>query len=204
MKLQMIQETERKRTMGYRKVKPEIKSRAIGDLLRGESIVSVSRRYEVSRSAIYKWLGAARQALEEYFSGQSGGKDIAEKPVDLARKEKVIQILEERLRKQAEETAAREREVATLKDIARPNACQSCGCEKIYKVGYYEITPDYFIHHLAASDRKIKVLHFTCAACRKSYSVVDPFHNIFMLSPEREEGENGDWTLTEAEGEMRE
>lgn len=185
--------------MGYRTIKPEIRTRAVLDLIAGKSVLTVSRRYGVTRSTLYNWRRVVGTLARNYFRGppsrekKSNGEQAA-----LERQEERIRILEKQLTKRKGEAAALRGQLAGLRDIARPRECGSCGCGKIYKVGYYEITTDYFTRHLAGGDRKIKVLHFTCAACRKSFSVVDPFHNVFMLSPDREEGVNGDWILQKA------
>ncbi len=80
--------------------------------------------------------------------------------------------------------------VKDIKDIARPDKCEECGCEKIYKNGYYTITLDYFREHLAKikdKNKKIKIQHFICAACGQSICVVDPLNNIFSLTMEKDE-----------------
>ena len=183
--------------MAYRNIKPNTKAQAVLDLIKGENISVVARKYKVSRSSLYAWLDIARTVLKEYFShkfSQDREKnDRLER--ELADRNARIKNLEKTIRDQkATLTRLRDR-LKVLKDIARPIKCEDCGCEKIYKNGFYEMTTEYLCKHLTDGDHKVKVQHFICAACQKSYCAVDPFSNIFILSPDRDEGTNGGWLL---------
>ncbi len=190
--------------MAYREVKPSIKARAVIDVVKGEGISGVSEKYGISRASIYNWLDLAENALQEYFNGGNTRKEreIKDLKNSLKSREEYIGGLKSKIKEREEEIRAIDEKLHNLENITRPRECDECGCEKIYKNGYYEITTQYFCRQLEKSDKKIKIQHFVCAACQKSLCVVDPFNNLFILSPDREEGMNGEWVLSENPGEI--
>jgi len=173
--------------MAYQKVTAKIKTKAVLDVMGGESVSSVSKQYQVSRASLYNWVEVAGAAIEESFNGgPSRQRDLIQGlETRIAKKDRLIGKLELELDNKINEISRLQLAVKDIKDIARPGKCEECGCEKIYKNGYYEITLDYFREHLAKikdKNTKIKIQHFICAACGQSICVVDPLNNIFRLT----------------------
>ncbi len=176
--------------MSYRIISGRTKFRAVKSLVEGESITSVSKRLGVSRASLYNWLEVALKAMEEYFQGE------------LLNREKELRVrdkLEAGFRKGQvrleKKIAARERQleklagqIRDLKDRGRPKKCCACGCEKVYKNGFYSVSLDYFKENLVkAKPGKVKIRNFICASCGQSISVVDPWKNEFKLAKGRDE-----------------
>lgn len=178
--------------MAYQKVTANIKTEAVRNVLGGESVSSVSKKYQVSRASLYSWVEIADAAIEESFNGHPYRQRdrLRELKTQIVKKDRLIEKLELELNHINTEKSHLQSEVKDIKDIARPEKCEQCGCEKIYKNGYYKITLDYFRDHLAKikdKNKKIKIQHFICAACGQSICVVDPLNNTFCLTMGKDE-----------------
>jgi len=178
--------------MAYQKVTADTKTKVVLDVMGGRSVSSASKQYQVSRASLYNWVEIAGAAIEECFNGHpSRHRDLIRGLKErIAKKDRLIGKLESELETKNKEISRLQFAVKDIKDIARPVKCEECGCEKIYKNGYYEITLDYFREHLAKikdKNRKIKIQHFICVACGQSICVVDPLNNIFSLTMEKDE-----------------
>ena len=173
--------------MAYQKVTADTKTKVVLDVMGGRSVSSASKHYQVSRASLYNWVEIAGAAIEESFNGHpSRQRDLIRGlKARIEKKDRLIGKLELELENKIKEISRLQFAVKDIKDIARPGKCEECGCEKIYKNGYYEITLDYFREHLEKTkdkNKKIKIQHFLCAACGQSICVVDPLSNTFSLT----------------------
>ena len=180
--------------MAYHKVTANIKSKAVLDVMGERSVSSVAKKYQVSRASLSRWVEIAGVAIVESFAGQSSEQRelIRGLKARITKKERLIGKLEGELEKKNKEIGRLRSAVKDIKDIARPEKCEQCGCEKIYKNGYYKITTDYFREHMAKvkdKKKKINIQHFICAACGESICVVDPLNNTFCLNM----GKDDEW-----------
>lgn len=176
--------------MSYRVIDGLTKFRAVKALIEGESIASVSKRLGVSRASLYGWMEVSLQAMEDYFQGRllhrdkvSGTRDKLKTDFckSQARLEKKIATRERKLIKLAEQ-------IRDLKDRGRPKKCGVCGCEKIYKNGFYAVSLDYFKENLSKNKpSNVKIRNYICASCAQSISVVDPWKNQFRVNRQRQE-----------------
>lgn len=178
--------------MTYHKVTANIKTKAVLNVMGGRSVSSVSKKYQVSRASLYSWVEIAGAAIEESFNGRPARqRDLIRKlKARIAKKDRLIGKLELELNNKIKEIKRLQSAVKDIKDIARPGKCEKCGCEKVYKNGYYKITLDYFREHLAKikdKNTKIKIQHFICAACGQSICVMDPLNNTFSLTMGKDE-----------------
>jgi transposase-like protein len=176
--------------MSYRTIDGLTKFRAVKALIQGESIASVSKRLGVSRASLYGWMEVSLQAMEDYFQGRllhrnkvtrTREKLKADFLKSQSRLEKKIAARERKLEKLAEQ-------IRDLKDRGRPRKCGACGCEKIYKNGFYAVSLDYFKENLGKNKPSdVKIRNYICASCAQSISVVDPWRNQFRVNKQRQE-----------------
>ena len=176
--------------MSYRIIDGLTKFRAVKALIQGESIASVSKRLGVSRASLYGWMEVSLQAMEDYFQGRllhrnkvtrTREKLKADFLKSQSRLEKKIAARERKLEKLAEQ-------IRDLKDRGRPRKCGACGCEKIYKNGFYAVSLDYFKENLGKNKPSdVKIRNYICASCAQSISVVDPWRNQFRVHKQRQE-----------------
>lgn len=176
--------------MSYRIIDGLTKFRAVKALIEGESIASVSKRLGVSRASLYGWMEVSLKAVEDYFQGRLLHRDKvswtreklkANFLKSQSRLEKKITARERKLEKLAEQ-------IRDLKDRGRPKKCEVCGCEKIYKNGFYVVSLDYFKENLSKNKPSdVKIRNYICASCAQSISVVDPWRNQFRVHKQRQE-----------------
>lgn len=176
--------------MSYRIIDGVTKFRAVKALIEGESIASVSKKLGVSRASLYGWMDISLQAMEDYFQGRLLYRDKVRRTREKlkedflkiqSRLEKKIAIRERKLEKLADQ-------IRDLKDRGRPKKCGTCGCEKIYKNGFYAVSLDYFKENLSKNKPSdVKIRNYICASCAQSISLVDPWRNQFRVDKQRQE-----------------
>lgn len=169
--------------MVTRKVSPSTKTRAVNEVLHGQPISNVARKYGVNRTSLYRWLEISRGAIRLRLgttapapSGQTEVRHLEKKIValelKLERKNEQIKTLRKSARKKNEPDS-------------RPQKCPECGCEKIYKSGTYHHPLSKIIPPEVYFEKKIPVKRFVCPSCRNSISLGFPDNLSYWLRTRR-------------------
>jgi len=150
----------------------------VSQVIAGEKIQPLAKKYKVSRPSIYLWTQRALDALEEALKPVKRGPKLKKGKLDTKDKITTEQRIEiEKLKKIIKK---KEKQIKNLKekislqkmDIPRPLKCPHCGFGKIYRNGTYKIRLKKLFEKLKKSEEKeIVVQQFICPSCKS------PVHN---------------------------
>lgn len=155
--------------MGYQEKPIELKFAAVKDLMKGEKVSYVARKYGVDRHMIYEWNIRAESAIKESLKPRKPGPKKIREEIDPHLK--VIERLNKLLIAKEEQIKQLEEEIIELQKKAReseirPPKCNNCGCKKVYKNGGYFVRAKNFFN-LLGEDEKMRIPIFICANCGK-------------------------------------
>lgn len=146
----------------------------VSQVIAGEKIQPLAKKYKVSRPSIYVWtqraLGSLEQALKQGKRGpkfKKGKLDAKDKVIEEQKKiDKLNDIISE---KEKQIKDLRNKIALQKNSFSRPLRCLHCGFEKIYKNGTYKIRGERFLEQLR-KDKEIEIIiqQFICPYCRSS------------------------------------
>jgi len=147
----------------------------ISQVIAGEKIQRVARKYGVSRPSIYAWTQKALDTLEQTLKPGKRGPKFKKGKVDA--KDETIEEQKEKIAELKDIVSEKEKQIKNLKgkinlqknSLPRPSKCPHCGFEKIYKNGTYKIKLERFFEQLKKDKEiEITVQQFICPYCRSS------------------------------------
>jgi len=144
-------------------------------VIAGEKIQRVARKYKVSRPSVYAWTQKSLDTLEQALKQRKRGPRFKKGKVDA--KDKVIEKQKEKIGKLNDIISEKEKQIKNLRNkialqknsLSRPLKCPHCGFEKIYKNGTYKIRREKFLEQLK-KDKEIEIIiqQFICPYCKSS------------------------------------
>ena len=144
-------------------------------LIAGEKIQPLAKKYKVSRPSIYTWAQKSLDTLEQVLKQGKRGPKFKKGKVDA--KDKVIEEQKEKIGKLNDIISEKEKQIKNLRNkialqknsLFRPLKCPHCGFEKIYKNGTYKIRGERFLEQLK-KDKEIEIItqQFICPYCKSS------------------------------------
>ncbi|MEA1964156.1 MAG: helix-turn-helix domain-containing protein [Candidatus Aerophobetes bacterium] len=147
----------------------------ISQVIVGEKIQPIAKKYKVSRPSIYVWRKRALGSLEQALKPDKRGPKFKKGKVNA--KDKVIEEQKEKIGKLNDIISEKEKQIKNLRNkialqknsLSRPSKCPHCGFEKIYKNGTYKIKPEKLFEQLKKG-KEIEIItqQFICPYCRSS------------------------------------
>lgn len=157
-------------------------------VIAGEKIQPIAKKYKVSRPSIYLWRKRALGSLEEALKPDKRGPKFKKGKVDA--KDKVIEEQKEKIEKLVNIISEKEKQIKNLRgklnlqknSLSRPLKCPHCGFEKIYKNGTYKIKPERFLEQLK-KDKEIEIIiqQFICPYCKSSVRIPEERRRIILF-----------------------
>ena len=145
-------------------------------VIRGDKVQRVARKYGLSRPSIYAWTRKALDTLEQALKPAKRGPKWKKGKVDA--KDKAIEEQKEKVAELNDIISEKEKQIKNLKgklnlqknSLPRPSMCPHCGFEKIYKNGTYKIKPERLFELLKKDNKEIEIIiqQFICPYCRNS------------------------------------
>jgi len=154
----------------------------------GQKIQRVARKYGVSKPSVYAWTQKALDTLEQTLKPGRRGPKFKKGKVDA--KDKVVEEQKEKIAKLEDIISEKEKQIKNLKgkmnlqknSLPRPSKCPHCGFEKIYKNGTYKIKPERFFEQLKKDKEiEITVQQFICPYCRSSVYTLEKKRKIILF-----------------------
>ncbi len=170
--------------MVYRKVDRAEKVKAVLAVMGGGRASVAARESGMSRGTLYRLVSQARALIKKSFctSFNAEGRENARLRGCINSLRREAASIRHKIDKYEAELLEANKKIEIFRQLGRPARCRSCGCEKIYRNGSYQISHSNFCRSLEKQKNgKIEVKHFICAACDESMYVVDPVHNIFRI-----------------------
>lgn len=147
----------------------------VSQVIAGEKIQPIAKKYKVSRPSIYLWRKRALGSLEEALKPDKRGPKFKKGKVNA--KDKVIEEQKEKIGKLNDIISEKEKQIKNLRNkivlqknsLSRPLKCSHCGFEKIYKNGTYKIREERLFEQLK-KDKEIEIItqQFICPYCKSS------------------------------------
>ena len=155
--------------MAFQDIPVEAKVKAVCTIIGGgEKIQPTAKRYGITRPSLYAWVERAQQAIEEALKPYKRGPKFTKPKVDpnVKKIEKLNELLQ---RHQAQIRELEEIVASREKEEPKPEKCDRCGCQKIYKNGTFKIRPKRFFDLLKLNkEKEVSVQKFICACCGQS------------------------------------
>ena len=151
--------------MNTQKTPVETKFLIVKEVLSGNSVTEIAKKYHVNRSSVYRWLNRTEKVIMNSFFPPR------KKQNSLTRENKLREeasFLKRKLGTKSDQIRLLKEELQNVSD-PRPPRCKICGCEKMYKNGIHYISLEKLI--LAKKSyykEKIPVQRFICPVCNKS------------------------------------
>jgi len=124
-------------------------------------VISIARKYDVSRESIYTWAKEAEKTIQDLFNKTRPGPALDEHEklvIENRRLKQQLQDMSEEYQRLSQNTQLRPAKLRTEGEV-RPGVCPSCGHEKVWRNGFYST-------HEGLTQR------FSCANCRASVYLV--------------------------------
>jgi len=144
-------------------------------VMAGEKIQTIARKYRVSRPSVYAWTQKALDTLEQALKPGKRGPKFKKGKVDT--KDKLIDEQKEKIEELEDIISTKEKQIKNLRgkinlqknSLRRPSKFPHCGFEKIYKNGTYKIRGERLFEQLKKDKEiEITVQQFICPYCRSS------------------------------------
>jgi len=144
-------------------------------VMAGEKIQTIARKYRVCRPSVYAWTQKALDTLEQALKPGKRGPKFKKGKVDT--KDKLIDEQKEKIEELEDIISTKEKQIKNLRgkinlqknSLRRPSKFPHCGFEKIYKNGTYKIRGERLFEQLKKDKEiEITVQQFICPYCRSS------------------------------------
>jgi len=160
----------------FRPISIKEKILIVSQVIAGEKIQPLAKKYKVSRPSVYIWTQRASDALEEALRSAKRGPKFKKGKFDDT-KDKITTEQKIEIEKLKKIIKKKEKQIKNLKekinlqkmDIPRPLKCPYCGFGKIYKNGTYKIRIENLFEKLKKNgEKEIVVQQFICPSCKSS------------------------------------
>ena len=157
-------------------------------VISGEKIQTIARKYKVSRPSVYAWTQKALGILEQALKPGKRGPKCKKGKVDA--KDETIEEQKMKIEELDDITSEKEKQIKNLRNkialqknsLLRPSKCPHCGFEKIYKNGTYKIKPERLFEGLKKDKGiEITVQQFICPYCRSSVNTPEKKRKMVLF-----------------------
>lgn len=153
----------------FKDIPTKKKVEAVGKVVKGRPLSKVAREYKVNRNSLHHWVKKARESILKSLILEKRGPKLTVE--SFRKKQEEIRKLREKFNKQRIKLEKLKFDVSESKNNLkkpRPTKCPYCGCEKIYRNGYFQISSQRLISLIEKnSEQKFSRQQFICGYCNR-------------------------------------